>query len=232
MPLRRGVSTDKEKTRTCQRLAGKFSHNFFESALKLATERSSLLLDTSILYALCPQTPRDATIRKRVIDLLRKGEKVYIPDLALLEAREVALSRGKSHLEAIRLTQELFKCANEAIFPLGVGKIEVVAVEPDDLAYEPRIGFYDATILTMGARRGFYVVTAERDLRYFSFARDVGAKAVNDCLWHLAKYYHRAAERHVGSRDPTTVVKWINEHSHRIRKWEEKYGECVETVET
>jgi len=232
VPLRRGVSTDKEASRTCQRLIGILSHNFFESALRLATERSPLLLDTSILYALCPQTPRDATIRKRIIDLLRKSDKVYVPDLALLEAREVALSRGKSHQEAIRLTQELFKCANEAIFPLGVGEIEVVAVEPDDLAYDPHVGFYDATILTMGARRGFYVVTAERDLRYFSFARDVGAKAVNDCLWRLAKYYHHAAERHVGSRDPTTIVKWINERGHRIRKWEEKYGECIETVET
>jgi len=233
VPLRRGVSTDKEKTRTCQRLAGKFSHNFFESALKLATERSPLLLDTSILYALCPQTPRDATIRKMVIDLLRKSDKAYVPDLAILEAREVALSRGKSHLEAIRLTQELFKRASETIFPLGVGAIKVVAVEPDDLAYDPQIGFYDATILAMGARRGFYLVTAERDLRYFSFARDVGAKAVNDCLWHLAKYYHRAAERHVESRDPTTIIKWINERGHRIRKWEEMYGECTKTeVET
>jgi len=230
--LRRGVSTDKEKTGTCQRLVGILSHSFFESALKLASERSPLLLDTSILYALYPQTPRDATIRKRVIDLLRKSDKVYIPDLAILELREVALSRGRSHFEAIKWIQALFKRVNEAIFPLGVGKIEIVAVEPDDLAYDPQIGFYDATILTMGARRGFYLVTTERDLRYFSFARDVGAKAVNDCLWRLAKYYHRAAERHVGTRDPTTIVKWINEHSHRIRKWEEKYGECIETVKT
>jgi len=229
VPLRRGVSTDKEKTRTCQRLAGILSHNFFESALKLATERDPLLLDTSILYALCPQTPRDVAIRKRIIDLLRKSDKLYVPDLALLEAREVALSRGKSHLEAIRLTQELFKCANEAIFPLGVGAIKVVAVEPDDLAYEPHVGFYDATILAMGARRGFYVVTAERDLRYFSFARDVGAKAVNYCLWHLAKYYYRIAERYVGGRDPASIVKWINERGHRVRKWEERYGECIKT---
>jgi len=232
MPLRRGVSTDKEASRTCQRLIGILSQSFFEFALKLATERGPLLLDTSILYALCPQTLRDVAIRKRVIDLLRKNDRVYVPDLAILEAREVALSRGKSHLEAIRSTQELFKCANEAIFPLGVGKIEVAAVEPDDLAYDPRIGFYDATILTMGARRGFYLVTAERDLRYFHFARDVGAKAVNDCLWHLAKYYHRAAERHMGTRDPTTIIKWITERGHRVKKWEEKYGECVETVET
>jgi len=136
-------------------------------------------------------------------------------------------------LKQLNGSKPLFKRVNEAIFPLGVGKIEVVAVEPDDLAYDPHIGFYDATILTMGARRGLYVVTAERNLRYFSFARNVGAKAVNDCLWHLAEYYfYRIAERYVGSRDPASIVKWINEHSHRIRKWEEKCGECIETVET
>jgi len=178
-------------------------HWFFEFALKLATERGPLLLDTSVLYALYSRDRRDANIRDRLIDLLRKSEKVHVPDLAILEAREVALSRGKSHAEAIEWVRELFKHVSETIFPLGVGKIEVVAVEPDDLAYDPHVGFYDATILTMGARRGFYVVTAKRDLRYFSFARDVGAKAVNDCLWHLAKYYYHAAEREAETQPPS-----------------------------
>jgi len=206
---------------------------FFEFALRLAMEKGPLLLDTSVIYALYSRDRRDANIRDRLIDLLRKSEKVHVPDLAILEAREVALSRGKSHAEAIEWVRELFKRVSETIFPLGVGEIEVVAVEPDDLAYDPSIKFYDATILTMGARRGFYVVTTERDPRYFHFARDVGAKAINDCLWHLAKYYHHAAKRHVGSRDPTTIVKWINERGHRIRKWEERYGKCTKTkVET
>jgi len=207
---------------------------FFETALKLATEGGPLLLDTSMLYALCPQTPRDAAIRKRVIDLLRKSKEVYAPDLSILEAREVALSRGKSHLEAIRLTQELFKCANEAISPLRINETKVVAVEPDDLAYDPSIKFYDATILTMGARRGFYVVTAERYSPYFRFAKHIGAKVVNDCLWHLAKYYiDRIAERYVKSKEPALIMEWINERDYRIRKWEERYGECVMTeVET
>jgi len=200
---------------------------FFEFALKLAIEKGPLLLDTSVLYALYSRDRRDANIRDRLMDLLRKSEKVHVPDLAILEAREVALSRGKSYTEAIEWVRELFKRVSETIFPLRVGKIEVVAVEPDDLAYDPQIGFYDATILAMGARRGFYVVTAERDLRYFSFARNVGAKAVNDCLWHLAKYYHRVAERHVGRRDPTTVVKWISERRYRVRRWEESYYKCV-----
>jgi len=79
--------------------------------------------------------------------------------LAILETREVALSRGESHLETIRTVKELFKRAGEIIFLLGVGEIEIVAVEPGDLAYGPHVGFYDATILTMGARRGFYLVT-------------------------------------------------------------------------
>jgi len=206
---------------------------FFEFALKLAIEKGPLLLDTSVLYALYSRDRRDANIRDRLIDLLQKSDRVYVPDLAILEAREVALSRGKSHPEAIEWVRELFKHVSETIFPLGVGKIEVVAVEPDDLAYDPSIKFYDATILTMGARRGFYLVTTERDLRYFSFARDVGAKAVNDCLWHLAKYYYRVAERHAGSRDPTSIVRWISERGHRIRKWEEMYGECTKIeVET
>jgi len=168
------------------------------------------------------------------MDLLRKSEKVYVPDLAILEIREIALSRGKSHPEAIEWVRELFKHVKKAIFPLGVGKIEVVAVEPDDLAYDPSIKFYDATILTMGTRRGFYVVTAERDLRYFRFAKRIGAKVVNDCLWHLAKYYiYRIAERYAKSKDPVSIVQWINERGYRVRKWEERYGECVTTeVET
>jgi len=83
----------------------KILSQIFETALKLATEGDPLLLDTSILYALYPQTPRDATIRKRIIDLLRKSDKVYVPDLAILELREVALSRGRSHFEAIKWVQ-------------------------------------------------------------------------------------------------------------------------------
>jgi len=128
----------------------------------------------------------------------------------------------------------LFKHAYEVIFPLRMGKIEVVAVEPDDLAYDPILRFYDASILTMSARHGFYLVTAERNLRYFHFARRIGAKVVNDCLWHLAKYYlYRIAERYVGSRDPASIVQWINKRDYRVRKWEERYNECVrDEVET
>jgi len=216
-------------------------HRFFEFALKLATERGPLLLDTSVLYALYSRNRRDANIRERLIDLLRGSDRVYAPDLALLELREIALSRNRSrletvklHLEANKFVQTLFKHVYEVIFPLGVGKIEVVAVEPDDLAYDPILRFYDATILTMGARRDFYVVTAERNLRYFSFAMRISAKVVNDCLWHLAKYYiDRIAERYVKSKEPALIMKWINERDYRIRKWEERYGECVRTeVET
>jgi len=209
-------------------VTGILFRHFFELALRLITERDPLLLDTSILYALYPLTYRDAAIRDRVIDLLRKGYRVYVPDLALLEARENALSRGKSHQEAIEWVRDLFRHAEEVIFPLGVGRIDIIATEPDDLSYYPPLRFYDSTILTIGARRGFYVITTERNLRYFRFAKRVGAKVINDCLWYLAKYYFdRIADRYVRDRTPDAIVRWISERDHRIKRWEERYRTCV-----
>lgn len=125
-----------------------------------------IVLDSSALVKLVLEEPRSAQARKIVMEAVREGEKILIPDIALAEALNAL---WKHHLIIGDLSLNQLESSAEDLLAiwrnLTVQPTVQIAKPALKIALENRITIYDALYLALAKKQGSRLLTFDERLR-------------------------------------------------------------------